>query len=97
VTPAGHETWAAAVGASVAVDGHEPWTVTDCTPPADQGGWRGWSVTLHSPEAVGQGTVVVHLPGAEPEPVFVVPTARDERGTTLVATFSHPLESDGTP
>lgn len=95
MTAAGHDAWSATVGTALEVDGHEPWTVTECSPATESGGWRGWSVTLHSPEALGQGSAVVHVPGVDPELVFVVPSARDERGTTLVATFSHPIDTDG--
>lgn len=88
MTP-GWSVWAGAVGATIAVDDQEPWTVTDCSPLTQAGGWRTWRVTLRSPEAVDQGTFVLHLPEGDPEPVFAVPAARDEQGTTLVAAFSH--------
>lgn len=87
-----YDDWASAVGATLEADGHAPWTVTACSPATDAAGWRSWSVTLHSPEPVDQTTAAIHLPGLEPEPVFVVPSGRDADGTTLVASFTTPIE-----
>ncbi len=85
--------WRAAVGLDLLVEAGgaaSTWRCAACSEPVTAGGWLTWHVTFEAPGALPQGSVLVHLPDAEPVAVFVVPEAATAGGTRLTATFVVP-------